>query len=207
MEDVDVLLIDDNSSFRESIALYLECAGMRVRTFESGEHFIGSLREIFVEHCGEQQVNRICIVTDMRMPRMNGLELMDVLYRHHIKAPVIMITGHGDIPLTVQAMQRGAASVLEKPFEPEALVATISSAISSPGVLLRNPDEARAKLGRLTPREAQIMNLVCIGHLSKTIADKLGISVKTVEMHRANLTAKLGIRSVQELVRLNLGYE
>lgn len=200
MQDMNVLLVDDNEAFRNSTAWILEGANIHVQEFESGTALLSSL-----ENTPAPPI--CCIVTDMRMPGLNGLELMDALHKHHVNMPVILITGHGDIPLAVEAMRRGAARVLEKPFDGDLLVATIVAALAEPGARLKNPDGARVKLERLTPRERQVMDMVCLGHLSKTIADKLGISVKTVELHRANITAKLEIRSVQELVRINLGYE
>lgn len=200
MPDLNVLLVDDNDAFRLSTAWVLEHAQLKVREFSCAAALLDALSVTLLPlPC--------CIVTDMRMPGMNGLELMDALQKQHVDMPVILITGHGDIPLAVEAMRRGAASVLEKPFAGERLVQAIFSAMAEPGARLKNPQEARVKLDRLTPREKQVMDLVCLGHLSKTIADKLGISVKTVELHRANLMAKLRVRSVQELVRLTLGYE
>ncbi len=200
MSEVCVCLVDDNEAFRTSTAWILEAADMEVREFAAATDLLSRLTDL-------PAARPCCIVTDMRMPGMNGLELMDALRREHVDMPVILITGHGDIPLAVEAMRHGAASVLEKPFDGELLIATIQAALLEPGARLRNPGEARAKLDRLTPRERQVMEMVCMGQLSKTIADKLGISVKTVELHRANLTAKLGVKTVQELVRLNLGYE
>lgn len=200
MPELNVLLVDDNEAFRNSTAWLLEGANIQVQAFESGTALLASLESM-------SALPACCIVTDMRMPGLNGLELMDVLHKHHVNMPVILITGHGDIPLAVEAMRRGAASVLEKPFDGELLVATIHAALAEPGARLKNPAEARVKLDRLTPRERQVMDMVCLGHPSKTIADKLSISVKTVELHRANITAKLEIKSVQELVRIHLGYE
>lgn len=200
MASLQVLLVDDNEPFRLSTAWMLEGNGLQVQDFESAAALLTAL-------ASNPPPPPCCIVTDMRMPGMNGLELMETLHRQHIDMPVILITGHGDIPLAVEAMRRGAASVLEKPFDGETLIATIQTAVADPGARLKNPTETRAKLDRLTPRERQVMDMVCLGHLSKTIADKLGISVKTVELHRANLTGKLGVKTVQELVRINLGYE
>lgn len=200
MAELNVLLVDDNDAFRTSTAWVLESADIHVQEFDCGTALLASLEATPASPCS-------CIVTDMRMPGMNGLELMDALHKYHVDMPVILITGHGDIPLAVEAMRRGAASVLEKPFDGSLLVATIHAALAEPGARLKNPAEARAKLERLTPRERQVMEMVCLGHLSKTIADKLGISVKTVELHRANITGKLEIKTVQELVRINLGYE
>lgn len=197
-EPLIVHLIDDDDSFRESTAWLLAAADLEVVDYASPNAF---LREL------EPNGQTGCVVTDLRMPELNGFELMDALRERHCTMPVVMITGHGDVPVAVEAMKMGAANFIEKPFDGPVLVETVKRAIHEPGAKLRNPRATRERLGKLSPRERQVLDLVCAGKLNKTIADVLGISIKTVELHRANMQAKLGARNVQELVRLTLGYE
>ncbi|GGX75383.1 response regulator transcription factor [Saccharospirillum salsuginis] len=200
-ELLTVHLIDDDDSFRESTAWLLEASDLEVVDHASPGDFLGEL-----EQKGPAgQVG--CVVTDLRMPEMNGFELMDELRKRHLSMPVVMITGHGDVPVAVEAMKMGAANFIEKPFDGTVLVETVRQAMREPGAKLRNPEATRERLDKLSPRERQVLDLVCAGKLNKTIADVLGISIKTVELHRANMQSKLGARNVQELVRLTLGYE
>lgn len=199
LQPTNVLLVDDNEAFRRSTVWLLEGADMLVNDFQSGKDLLNFLKSA-------DNNPPCCIVTDMRMPEMNGLELMEELRKRHDKHAVVLITAHGDIPLAVEAMRRGAVSVLEKPFNDEMLIQTIRNALAEPGAQLRNPQAAKIRLERLSPREKQVLDLVSAGQLNKCIADKLGISIKTVELHRANMVTKLGVRNVQELVRLTLGY-
>ncbi len=198
---VTVYLIDDDDSFRESTAWLLEAAELQVEQYASPARFLKDLEER--DFTGQDG----CIVTDLRMPEMNGFELMDALRHHHLTMPVVMITGHGDVPVAVEAMKMGAANFIEKPFDGPVLVETVKRAVREPGAQLRNPRGTQERLDKLSPRERQVLDLVCAGKLNKTIADVLGISIKTVELHRANMQSKLGARNVQELVRLTLGYE
>jgi two-component system, LuxR family, response regulator FixJ len=201
MAALTVFLVDDNESFRRSTLWLLEDADMTVNEFPSAHALLEALARLSKPvECG-------CIVTDLRMPGMSGLELMEELRKRKVTLPVIMITGHGDVPLAVEAMRRGAVNFLEKPFEETVLIETIRAAVSEPGAALRNPEASRAKLKRLSPRERQVLELVCAGSLNKSIADTLGISVKTVELHRSNMLSKLETRTIQELVKLSLGYE
>ena len=200
-ELLTVYLIDDDDSFRESTAWLLEAADLEVVDYASANDFLHELEQ----NGPAGQVG--CVVTDLRMPEMNGFELMDELRKRHLSMPVVMITGHGDVPVAVEAMKMGAANFIEKPFDGPVLVETVKRAMREPGAKLRNPEATRERLDKLSPRERQVLDLVCAGKLNKTIADVLGISIKTVELHRANMQSKLGARNVQELVRLTLGYE
>ena len=196
-----VFLVDDDDSFRESTQWLLEAAGVNVIAFSTAKDFLAQIKtQGLPEH-------KYCVVTDFRMPEMNGFELIDEMRRLHLSSPVIMITGHGDVPVAVEAMRMGAAHFLEKPFDGDVLIETVQRIVDEPSANLRNPDGAKERLGKLSPREKQVLDLVCAGKLNKTIADVLGISIKTVELHRANMLNKLGARNVQELVRLTLGYE
>ncbi|ABC31830.1 Response regulator [Hahella chejuensis KCTC 2396] len=204
MNAAQILLVDDNEDFRRSTVWMLEAAGLQVEDFNRAAGLLARLQQL--EDAGVPLSDK-CVVTDLRMPDMNGLELMEELRTRRLSVPVVLITGHADVTLAVSAMRMGAANFLEKPFENSILVETVKSAISEPGSALRNPQAAKEKLGRLSPRERQVLTHVCAGKLNKTIADILGISVKTVELHRANMASKLGARNVQDLVRLSLGYE
>jgi FixJ family two-component response regulator len=200
MQELRVYLVDDNEEFRRSTAWMLEASGIAVRDFPSGpsllQHFAGSAPP-----------PGGCVVSDVRMPGMSGLELLEELRKSHSGLPVVFVTAHGDVPLAVEAMKRGAAHFIEKPFDADALIQAARIAASDPAAGRRKSPEAEEKLAQLTPRERQVLDLVTTGKFNKTIADQLGISIKTVELHRANLMGKLGVKNVQELVRLVLGYE
>ena len=203
MASTRVYLVDDNEAFRRSTAWLLEAADLDVVDFASGMALLGALQ---IE---PPPARDACLVSDMRMPQMSGLELMEELRTRRIALPVIFITAHGDVPLAVEAMRRGAAHFLEKPFEGELLVEAVRFATREPaGAAVQSAARAAGddRLARLTPRERQVLDLVVAGKLNKTIADLLGISIKTVELHRANMMTKLGVRNVPELVRLVLGH-
>ena len=199
--DIHVFLVDDHADFRQSTAWMLESAGIKVQEFSGAPELLLELEQAtsHIKHC--------CIITDMQMPEMTGLALIKSLQARQIRLPVIMITGHGDIALAVEAMQLGAASFLEKPFDGKVLIETVRAIIFEPSSALKNTKASRARLNKLSPRETQVLDLVCAGKLNKTIADILGISIKTVELHRSNMVSKLAVKNVQELVRLTLGYE
>lgn len=203
-----VYLVDDNHPFRRSTALLLETSGIEVRDFEAAEAVLAQL-----EH-GAALCAGVCIVSDVRMPGLSGLELLEELKRRKYGIPVIFITAHGDVPLAVEAMRRGAANFIEKPFSAEVLVEAIRVAAANeaapaegeaaPAVKTSQPSP---KLAALTRRERQVLELVVAGKFNKTIADVLGISTKTVELHRASVMTKLGVRNVPDLVKVYLGYE
>lgn len=185
-----VWLVDDNAPFRQSTVMLLHTAGLEVRDFDSAASLLATLP--IPEGC--------CVVSDIRMPGMTGLELLEELRRRMAATPVVFVTAHGDVPLAVTAMRRGASHFVEKPFTVEVLIDAVRDA-------LRVPETRRAaneRLDRLTPRERQVLELVVAGKLNKTIADMLGISIKTVELHRANMMTKLGVRNLPELVRLTM---
>lgn len=196
MEPPLVYLIDDNEAFRRSTAWLLEGAGFEVLDFAGGEAFLQA-------HGTALRPSRACVVSDIRMPGMSGLELQQELKRRQLAIPVVFITGHGDVPLAVEAMRNGAANFIEKPFAPDTLAHAVHECTR---VSRRSQNDgepsAQSRLAVLTPRERQVFDLVIEGRLNKTIADRLGISIKTVEMHRANMMSKLAVRNLPELVRL-----
>jgi len=199
-EAVTVLLVDDHESFRESTKWLLEDQGFIVHDYASAPEFLEDVDTRGVPS------GRACLLTDLRMPQMNGLELISAMSERELHLPVVFISAHGDVPLAVEAMRKGAANFLEKPVDDEILVRAITLAASQPGARPRDPERAEQLLGRLTSREYQVMELVCSGKLNKTIADALDISIKTVELHRANLMQKMEARSVSELIHRSLGY-
>lgn len=197
--DKPVFLVDDDAAVRDSLALLLGVAGFKVQAFGSAVDFLGAFDP------GEPG----CLVTDIRMPGMDGLELQAELMRRNIELPVIFITGHGDVAKAVQALKAGAYDFIEKPFEEETLTGSIRQAFDSEAgrqAFRQRREQAGVSTRRqlLTPREAQVMDLVVEGHSNKSIAQKLGISARTVEIHRARVMDKMKARNLSDLVRMAL---
>jgi FixJ family two-component response regulator len=193
-EKATVFLVDDNDGFRDSTAWLLETAGYAVRAFPSGSEFLDAYS--VARHEGEH-----CLVSDIRMPQMSGLQLQEELLRRGIRIPRVFVTAHGDVPLAVEAMRKGASNFLEKPFSDAALTEAVDVALAN----ARNGGGGGAALlAKLSPREKQVLDLVVASKPNKIIADILGISIKTVELHRANMMHKLGVRSVPELMKVAL---
>lgn len=194
-----VYLVDDNDGFRDSTSWLLETAGFEVESFASGPAFLEA-------YAGSRHGDaRECLVSDIRMPGMSGLQLQDELRRRGIGLPLVFVTAHGDVPLAVEAMRKGASNFLEKPFSEEALVEALRTALAharSRG----SGGMANELLAKLSPRERQVLDLVVASKPNKIIADILGISIKTVELHRANMMGKLGVRSLPELMKVALGH-
>jgi two-component system response regulator FixJ len=191
-----VHVIDDDPAMRESLTFLLDSAGLTAATYESAVEFLAA---------GDPAPG--CIVSDVRMPQMSGLELVRRLKERSVPHPVIMITGHGDVPLAVEAMKAGVVDFLEKPFDDEALLAAIRAAISSRGRQAEEEDERRrfhALLEQLSPRETDVLRGIVAGKPNKVIAFDLGISPRTVEVYRANVMTKTGAGSLSELVRMAL---
>ena len=219
-----VYLVDDNAAFRESTSWLLGALDYEVRGFDSGSALLDALAE-------PANVPAVAsVLLDVRMPGIDGLQVHDALLARGIGWPVVYMTGHGDVPLAVAAMRKGAYSFLEKPFRDAALEATLAKAFGeveaarqtqvqpAPALPPAPPPAAThmpvaeplpqgASTARLTGRERQVMELVVQGTLNKTIADMLGISIKTVELHRANMMQKVGARSITDLMRLVLTRE
>jgi FixJ family two-component response regulator len=193
-----VFLIDDNEAFRRSTAWLLEASGFEAREFGGAEEFLAAWRE-------GTAPTHACVVSDIRMPGMSGIELQDELRKESAPPPIVLITAHGDIPLAVEAMRKGAIDFIEKPFDEATLTGAVERALATQTATL-DPARHADALAQLTPRERQVLELVVAGKLNKTIADTLGISIKTVELHRSNMMSKLGVRNVPDLVKLFLGY-
>jgi two-component system response regulator FixJ len=197
MSEPIVHVIDDDEAVRTSLAFLLEMSDLACRTYGSALEFL----EV------ADQFEDGVVVTDVRMPEMNGLELVRRLNEREIKLPVIVITGHGDVPLAVEAMRAGVVDFIEKPFEQETILAAIQSALHGQA----QDDESRAEkkhyeelLAGLSGRERDVLRGVVAGKLNKVIAHELGISPRTVEVYRANVMSKTGASGVSELVRIAL---
>ncbi|WP_018989527.1 response regulator transcription factor [Aromatoleum toluclasticum] len=192
-----VFIVDDDESFLNAARRVFRSAGFRVETFESAGAFLSAYRP-----CDEA-----CLILDLRMPGVGGLELLERLRERQIDLPVIIYTGNADVPVTVRAMQAGAFSVVEKPFSDELLIARVREAIASSRTRrVRNATiaEARAKLAALTEREREIARCLADGLSAPQIGARLGISARTVEAHRANLFRRLDVTSIAIVARLML---
>ena len=192
-----VHVIDDDADVRQSLAFLLSTAGLAVRIHESALSFLEKLPDAADG----------CIVTDIRMPGMDGLELQRRLTANKVGLPVIVITGHGDVALAVQAMKAGAVDFIEKPFDDEVLLASIRSALSLGAQDARRDAKVAVVIERLkllTQREREVLDGLVDGKPNKIIAFDLGISPRTVEVHRANVMTKMQAESLSELVRMAL---
>lgn len=197
MTDAVVHVIDDDEAVRESLTFLLKTAGHAVRTYENATAF---LRDDPKGKAG-------CIVSDVRMPDVSGIDLLHRLKELNVSLPVIVITGHGDVPLAVEAMRSGALDFLEKPFDDDALLNSVNVALRHQGAdAKREADrtEIMEKLASLSNRERQVLEGLVAGHPNKTIAFDHGISPRTVEIYRANLMSKMQAGSLSELVRMAL---
>ncbi len=193
--DAVVHLIEDDEGVRQGLAFLLTASGFAVRVYESAVAFLEAL----------PSVQPGCIVTDVRMPGIDGLELQRQLNDRQIGLPIIVMTGHGDVPLAVEAMKAGAIDFLEKPFNDEVLLSAIRVAVDRHARDARRNDEAAAlagKLACLSARERDVLDGLFAGRPNKTIAYDLKISVRTVEVHRAHLMAKMGASNLSELLRM-----
>jgi FixJ family two-component response regulator len=190
-----VFVVDDDVSVRESLELLIDFAGWKPETFASAEEFLARPRSLTPS----------CLVLDVSLPELNGLELQRLIASDRIDMPIIFITGHGDVPMTVQAMKAGAVEFLTKPFDDEALLTAIRQAIARSTATLN--DQAELQLLRecyasLTPREQEVMRLVVSGMLNKQIGLKLGITEITVKAHRGKVMLKMKAGSVADLVKV-----
>lgn len=188
-----VYVVDDDPAARDSLALLLQADGLAVECYASAEMFLVQL----------QPGAGGCIIADIRMPDMDGLELQEELKRRSSKLPVIIVTGHGDVPLAVRAMKAGAIDFLEKPFEADALLSSVRRALAASPAGVRSEDSAE-RLALLTDRERQVLELIVEGRANKVIAHELSISPRTVELHRARVMDKMQARNLADLVRLVL---
>lgn len=190
-----VHIIDDDPAVRDALAFLLDCHDIATRTYESGDRFLAVAGSI----------EGGCIVTDVRMPGMSGVELVTRLKADGINEPVIMMTGHADVPMAIQALHAGVFDFLEKPFSDEAILGAIRAAIgsrTSRDEIAVERDRILAKLATLSGREGEVMDGLVDGKANKVIAYDLGISARTVEVYRANVMTKMGARTLSELVRM-----
>ncbi|WP_455220806.1 response regulator transcription factor [Kaarinaea lacus] len=195
--DVTVYIVDDDEAVRHSLYLLIQSVGLMAKCCASAHAF---LETYDASRPG-------CLILDVRMPEMSGLDLQRVLNERQVHVPVIIITGHGDVPLAVRAMKAGAMDVLEKPFNDQALLDAINKAVTKSSEAYQEQKD-RARFERhaqhLSPREREIMDLLILGKGSKEIASQLGISRKTVDVHRIHIMEKMQVRTVVELARLTL---
>jgi two-component system, LuxR family, response regulator FixJ len=192
-----VYLIDDDEAARESLSFLLRTAGLDVRTYDSAVAFLREMPDL----------KSACVITDVRMPEMSGIDLLRRLRELKIDVPVIVITGHADVPLAVEAMKVGAAEFLEKPFDDDAMVACIRTALDEQrrkDKVQANRAEVEQRLATLSNRERNVLDGLVKGLANKQIAFAHGISPRTVEIYRANLMTKMQAASVSDLVRMAL---
>lgn len=188
-------IIDDEDAVRRSASFMLKTSGFTVQTWPSGVAFLKEVRH----------VEAGCILLDVRMPEMDGLEVQQTLHERGVTMPVIILTGHGDITIAVRAMKAGAVDFIEKPFDKEVLLTAIDAAferLHAGGEASVRAGEAAVVLGALSPREREVLEGLAQGLPNKTIAYDLGISARTVEVHRANVMTKLGARSLSDALRI-----
>jgi two-component system response regulator FixJ len=193
-----IYVVDDDEGVRLGLSALLEVQGYAVKTLESGEALLACL----------PAAPAGCAILDVRMPGMSGLDVQRELQRRNLALPVVVITGHGDIPLAVAALKAGAVDFLEKPFDAPALLAAVEEGLRrSPAAPTPDRLELESRVEQLTPREREVMDLVVAGHMNKVIAHRLKIAVRTVEIHRARVMRKTGARNLSELVRMAIELE
>lgn len=197
MSELDrlVYVVDDDEAVRRSVGFMLKTSGFQVRVYPSGAELLKEARSLAAG----------CILLDIRMPGMDGLEVQSALKEAGVAFPVIIMTGHGDVPLSVKAMKAGAVDFIEKPFEKGTLIAALEQGfalLQRAGDVRERASNASVRLQALTRREREVLDGLAEGLPNKTIAYDLGISPRTVEIHRANLMTKLEVRSLSEALRL-----
>jgi two-component system, LuxR family, response regulator TtrR len=189
-----VYVVDDDDAVRDSLQWLLEASRYRVIGFDSAEKFLANFDPAAIA----------VAILDVRMPGMSGLELQEVLIARKAMLPIIFITGHGDVPMAVTTMKKGAVDFIEKPFDQAALKQLVERMLTQARAEASEHERQRmseALLGKLTPREQQVLERIVAGRLNKQIADDLGISIKTVEAHRANIMDKMNANTVADLMR------
>jgi len=196
--DADIVhVVDDDEAMRDSMAFLLRAENFQVQTYADAADFLNAL----------PQINAGCIVTDVRMPGMSGIELLQRLRELKVSLPVIVVSGHGDVPLAVEAMKTGALDFIEKPFDDEVFLRAVRMALSAHAVdSQREAQKAtiNSHLESLSNREREVLEGLVAGHSNKTIAYDLGISPRTVEIYRANVMEKMQAGSLSDLVRMAL---
>ncbi len=195
-KDAIIYIVDDDEAVRDSLALLLEAAGYRPEPHASGLALLAR----------DRLASPSCLILDVRMPDIDGLELQERLLARHPALPIIVMTGHGDVPIAVRAMKQGAFDFLEKPFPSEVLLQSLELALQRTRERhgSQQGEEIRAHLAELTPREREVLHALVAGHPNKVIAHQLGISPRTVEIHRARVMDKMAARSLSHLVRMAL---
>lgn len=196
-----VFVVDDDEAIRDSLRWLLEANGYRVQCFSSAEQFLETYRS------GQYAAQIGCLILDVRMTGMTGLELQEKLIAENSTLPIIFVTGHGDVPMAVSTMKKGAMDFIEKPFdeaELRKLVERMLDKARSESADVQQQRVATERLSKLTAREHQVLERIIAGRLNKQIADDLSISIKTVEAHRANIMEKLSVNTVADLLRLAL---
>ena len=193
-----VYVVDDDEGVRDSLQWLLEGKDYRVRCFDSAENFLSryDAREV------------ACLIVDIRMAGMSGLELQDRLLERKSPLPIVFITGHGDVPMAVDTMKKGAMDFIQKPFQEEALVNMVERMLAQAKDAFTDHQQSASRdalLAKLTSREVQVLERIVAGRLNKQIADDLVISIKTVEAHRANIMEKLSANTVADLLKIALG--
>jgi len=192
-----VHVVDDDPAVRDSLAFLLDTAGLVSRLYESAAALLAAADDLAPG----------CIVTDVRMPEMNGLEMVRRLTDLGVRHPVIVMTGHADVPLAIEAVRAGVKDFIEKPFDDDAFIASVRSALSKGFEAARQNEQAqdiRGRLESLSARERQVLEGLVAGQANKVIAYDLGISPRTVEVYRANVMTKMEARSLSELVRMSM---
>ena len=192
-----IYVVDDDKSALDSLCLLLTAEGYAVHSHESARTFLDAIK----------QNERGCVITDAQMPGMSGLDLLAVMRERRVSMPVIVVTGHGDVHLAVEAMKRGAIDFFEKPFDAVALLASVRSALMSENDICPSNAETRIlqkRFATLSKREKEVLAGLLRGQLNKVMANELGISVRTVEVHRASIMKKMQTKSLPELVKLAL---
>ncbi len=192
---VKVYVIDDDEAMRDSLSFLLDSAGLEVALFETAQHFLDALPGLDFG----------CVVSDVRMPGIDGIELLKRMKAGQSKFPILIMTGHGDVPLAVEAMKLGAVDFLEKPFEDDRLIGMVEAAIRQAEPAARDDavtQDIAARIATLSPRERQVMDGLIAGLSNKLIARDYDISPRTIEVYRANVMTKMQASSLSELVRL-----
>ena len=192
-----VYIVDDEASIRDSLAMLLRSVGLASQSFTDARAFLAAY----------QARAESCLVADVRMPGMSGIELLEALRERGARLRVVIITGHGDIAMAVRAMKAGAVDFIEKPFHDQILIDAVHRALARAGETDDTPaiadaEALRARLSTLSPREREVMALVVEGRPNKTVATRLGLSTRTVEVHRAKVMEKMQARSIADLVKM-----
>ena len=195
--ETPIFVVDDDDAVRESLKALLETEGLSVETYASGQAFLDAY----------DPSRRGCLLLDVRMPDMTGLELQQKLAARPHELSIILITGHGDVPMAVNAMKAGAVDFIEKPYSDETILGSVNNALESgaPGAGKGTAvEETASRIALLSPRERQVLDQLIIGHQNKMIAYELGISPRTVEIHRSRVMAKMQAKNLPQLVRMAL---